>query len=195
MNKSPYRIVNFPDNICLCEVQFLQRQDSSSDEENNVFGNAQGSIRVRENETLKLTVWEKESLPHLSKLRPDDLQPALLRLHESGRCDHVLHTFETINGKVRFVLGGSGHIAGIVNPPSANKYGYWTNEKPADAPQAWLDAAKQHAGSWWSDWAKWVEHYAGDKVAARVPGDGKLEALEDAPGSFVKLRLDTKHAG
>ena len=74
MNKSPYRIVNFPDNICLGEVQFLQRQDSSGDEENNVFGNAQGSIRVRENETLKLTVWEKESLPHLSKLRPDDLQ-------------------------------------------------------------------------------------------------------------------------
>ena len=101
---------------------------------------------------------------------------------------------QLFNGKVRFVLGGSGHIAGIINPPAANKYGYWTNDKLADAPQEWLEAAAQHAGSWWSDWAKWVEQYAGDKVAARVPGDRELEALEDAPGSFVKLRLDTKNA-
>src|SRR5204863_697461 len=64
-------------------------------------------------------------------------------------------------GEVRFVLGGSGHIAGIVNPPAANKYGYWTNDKLADTPQAWLDAATQHAGSWWSDWAKWVGQDAG----------------------------------
>ena len=95
-------------------------------------------------------------------------------------------------GKVRFVLGGSGHIAGIVNPPAANKYGYWTNDKLADAPQTWLDAAKQNTGSWWTDWAQWVETYAGEKVAARVPGKGKLKALEDAPGSYVKLRLDAK---
>jgi polyhydroxyalkanoate synthase len=101
---------------------------------------------------------------------------------------------QLFRGKVRFVLGGSGHIAGIVNPPAANKYGYWTNEQLADTPQAWLAAATQHAGSWWSDWATWVEKYAGDKVAARVPGDGKLEAREDAPGSFVKLRLDGKRA-
>ena len=101
---------------------------------------------------------------------------------------------QLFNGKVRFVLGGSGHIAGIINPPAANKYGYWTNDKLADAPQEWLEAAAQHAGSWWSDWAKWVEQYAGDKVAARAPGDGKLKVLEDAPGSFVKLRLDSKTA-
>ena len=101
---------------------------------------------------------------------------------------------QLFTGKKRFVLGGSGHIAGIINPPAANKYGYWTNDQPADTPQAWLAAAAQHAGSWWSDWAKWVEQYAGDKVPARVPGDGKLKALEDAPGSFVKLRLDSKHA-
>ena len=101
---------------------------------------------------------------------------------------------QLFTGKKRFVLGGSGHISGIINPPAANKYGYWTNDEPADTPQAWLAAAAQHAGSWWSDWAKWVEQYAGDKVPARVPGDGKLKALEDAPGSFVKLRLDAKHA-
>ena len=99
---------------------------------------------------------------------------------------------QLFKGKVRFVLGGSGHIAGIINPPAANKYGYWINEQPADTPPAWLEAATQHPGSWWTDWAKWVEQYAGEKVAARVPGDGKLKALEDAPGSFVKLRLDSK---
>jgi polyhydroxyalkanoate synthase len=97
-------------------------------------------------------------------------------------------------GKVRFVLGGSGHIAGIINPPAANKYGYWINDKLADTPQAWLADATQHPGSWWNDWAQWVEQYAGEKVAAREPGKGKLRALEDAPGSYVKLRLDAKAA-
>lgn len=112
--------------------------------------------------------------------------------------DHIAPWKSTYAGaklfssKVRFVLGGSGHIAGIVNPPAANKYGYWTNEKLADTPQAWLDAAKQHGGSWWTDWAQWVEAHAGEKVPARVPGKGKLKALEDAPGSYVKLRLDLK---
>ncbi len=101
---------------------------------------------------------------------------------------------QLFRGKVRFVLGGSGHIAGIVNPPAANKYGYWTNDELAATPQAWLDAAAQHPGSWWTDWAQWVAAYAGDKVAARVPGKGKLKALEDAPGSYVKLRLDAKKA-
>ncbi|MCX7136170.1 MAG: alpha/beta fold hydrolase, partial [Proteobacteria bacterium] len=112
--------------------------------------------------------------------------------------DHIAPWKSTYAGaklfssKVRFVLGGSGHIAGIVNPPAANKYGYWTNEKLVATPQAWLDAAKQHGGSWWTDWAQWAEGHAGEKVPARVPGKGKLKALEDAPGSYVKLRLDPK---
>ncbi|HYK14904.1 MAG TPA: hypothetical protein VEW70_13040, partial [Burkholderiales bacterium] len=62
------------------------------------------------------------------------------------------------------------------------------------SPQEWLDAATQHPGSWWTDWEKWVAPYAGDKVPARIPGKGKLKALEDAPGSYVKLRLDAKKA-
>ncbi|HTD90265.1 MAG TPA: class I poly(R)-hydroxyalkanoic acid synthase [Burkholderiales bacterium] len=95
------------------------------------------------------------------------------------------------NSPIRFVLGGSGHIAGIVNPPSANKYGYWTNEKLADDPDAWLGGAKQHAGSWWTDWQQWVDKHGGGKVAARVPGKGKLKVLEDAPGSYVSVRLDS----
>ena len=93
-------------------------------------------------------------------------------------------------GKVRFVLGGSGHIAGIVNPPAANKYGYWTNDTLEDTPQKWLAGAAQHPGSWWNDWARWVKAHAGPQVAVREPGKGKLKALEDAPGSYVKLRLD-----
>jgi len=98
------------------------------------------------------------------------------------------------SGKLRFVLGGSGHIAGIVNPPTAKKYGYWTNDTLADTPQAWLDGATQHAGSWWNDWAQWVVPYAGVKVAAREPGTGKLKALEDAPGSYVKVKIDRQKA-
>jgi len=95
---------------------------------------------------------------------------------------------------VRFTLGGSGHIAGIVNPPAANKYGYWTNDELPATPQQWLDGASQHPGSWWSDWAEWIKQHAGDKLPARIPGKGKLKALEDAPGSYVKLRLDAKKA-
>ena len=94
------------------------------------------------------------------------------------------------NSPVRFVLGGSGHIAGIVNPPSANKYGYWTNDKLGDDADAWLSSAKQHAGSWWTDWQQWVDKHGGGKVTARPPGKGKLKALEDAPGSYVSVRLD-----
>ncbi len=98
------------------------------------------------------------------------------------------------SGKVRFVLGGSGHIAGIVNPPAAHKYGYWVNDKLAETPQTWLDGATQHPGSWWNDWAQWVAQYAGDRVTAREPGQGKLKAIEDAPGSFVKVRVDAPAA-
>jgi polyhydroxyalkanoate synthase len=93
-------------------------------------------------------------------------------------------------GPVRFVLGGSGHIAGIINPPAANKYGYCTRDDALPAtPEAWLEGTQQHAGSWWTDWAQWVAPYAGDKVPARVPGKGGLPALEDAPGSYVKVKM------
>jgi polyhydroxyalkanoate synthase len=96
---------------------------------------------------------------------------------------------------VRFVLGGSGHIAGIINPPSAKKYGYWTNDAMPDAPDAWLGGATQHAGSWWADWAKWIEEKGGEKVTARKPGDGKLAVLENAPGSYVMMRAEPAPQG
>jgi len=94
-----------------------------------------------------------------------------------------------LQGPVRFVLGGSGHIAGIINPPAANKYGYWTSDKLPVKPADWLAAAKQQPGSWWTDWAKWVAGHAGGKVAARKPGSKRYPALEDAPGSYVQKRI------
>jgi polyhydroxyalkanoate synthase len=99
-----------------------------------------------------------------------------------------------LGGPVRFVLGGSGHIAGIVNPPAANKYHYWTNESLPETPEAWFETATQRPGSWWDDWQGWIDaQNAGDaKVAARVPGDHALPVLEDAPGSYAMLRLSGK---
>ncbi|MBE0621470.1 MAG: class I poly(R)-hydroxyalkanoic acid synthase [Burkholderiales bacterium] len=95
-----------------------------------------------------------------------------------------------LSGKVRFVLGGSGHIAGIVNPPAANKYCYWTNPELPEDSDEWLARAARHEGSWWPDWQAWMDaNNGGVKVAARVPGDGKLKVIEDAPGSYVSLRL------
>jgi polyhydroxyalkanoate synthase len=92
-------------------------------------------------------------------------------------------------GPVKFCLAGSGHIAGVINPPDAKKYGYWMNPKLPKNPEAWFQGAKQTLGSWWLEWDKWVEKNAGGKVPARQPGDGKLAVLEDAPGSYVKVRL------
>lgn len=97
-------------------------------------------------------------------------------------------------GPVRFVLGGSGHIAGIVNPPAANKYGFWVNaaaKLPAEA-DTWLSKAEQQAGSWWTDWQDWVVTLDAEQTDARDPAKGKLKVLEDAPGSFAKIRLDQK---
>jgi len=92
-------------------------------------------------------------------------------------------------GKTRFVLGQSGHIAGIVNPPAGGKYGYWTGDlRSGMSAEDWLTGAKQHDGSWWPDWKRWQARRAGQKTDARQPGDGKLAIIEDAPGSYVKIR-------
>ena len=82
------------------------------------------------------------------------------------------------------------YIAGVINPPAANKYGYWTGDSTPPDPDAWLEAATAHEGSWWTDWNEWVSQFNGKQVPAREPGDGKLEVLEDAPGSYVKARID-----
>ena len=101
---------------------------------------------------------------------------------------------QLLGGKSRFVLSGSGHIAGMVNPPAANKYGYWTNEKLPASAEGWFEGAKQHEGSWWTDWLGWLEPYLGGQVAAREVGKGsskgRLRALEPAPGTYARQRAD-----
>jgi polyhydroxyalkanoate synthase subunit PhaC len=92
-------------------------------------------------------------------------------------------------GPVRFVLAGSGHIAGVVNPPDKMKYQYWTGPRPTNANlDSWLARAKEHAGSWWPDWLEWIRKQNPAEVPARTPGGGKLIPIEDAPGSYVKVR-------
>ena len=115
----------------------------------------------------------------------------------STRDDHIAPWKSTYaarrlySGPVKFVLAGAGHIAGVVNPPAAGKYGYWTNAKlPKDA-GAWFDGARQHDGSWWPDWSRWIKRHTGKKaVPARQPGEGRLKAICDAPGTYVTVRSD-----
>ena len=95
---------------------------------------------------------------------------------------------QLVRGPYRFVLSGSGHIAGVINPPAANKYHYLTNEKNPPTPQEWLASAERHPGSWWTDWAAWVAPHGGGLVPAREPGAGGLAATEDAPGRYVQVR-------
>jgi len=93
---------------------------------------------------------------------------------------------QLVSGPVRFVLAASGHIAGVMNPPAAKRYGYWTNDKIATTPDEWRAGAERHEGSWWGDWDQWVSQFAGNSVPARQPGDGALTPTEDAPGAYVR---------
>lgn len=112
----------------------------------------------------------------------------------STREDHIAPWPSTyagarrFGGPVRFVLGGSGHIAGVINPAGSAKYGYWTNRRrPAD-PDRFLASAEYHDGSWWPDWAAWLARHSGARVPARDPAGGPLRPLDDAPGSYVRIR-------
>jgi polyhydroxyalkanoate synthase len=92
-------------------------------------------------------------------------------------------------GPVKFVLSGSGHIAGVINPPTKAKYQYWTGGKAGTGSlEAWLKKAEEHPGSWWPDWMDWIRSHGADEVPAREPGGGKLDPIEDAPGRYVKVR-------
>jgi polyhydroxyalkanoate synthase subunit PhaC len=113
----------------------------------------------------------------------------------STREDHIAPWRSTYaatqiySGPVKFTLSASGHIAGVVNPPGS-KYGHWQNESNPPTPDEWLAGATEIADSWWPAWDKWVSQYAGGEVPARQPGDGKLKPIEDAPGSYVKVRAE-----
>ena len=101
----------------------------------------------------------------------------------------VLVGSKCFGGPVKFVLAGSGHIAGVINPPARQKYQYWTGAKPTSANlERWLAKATEHPGSWWPDWLAWVKAHDAAQVPARIPGGGKIEPIEDAPGSYVKVR-------
>ena len=95
-----------------------------------------------------------------------------------------------LSGPVTFVLGGAGHVAGVVNPPSKNKYGYYTNETLPEDSESWLQTAKENPGSWWTHWEQWLRNYSGDFVSAKQPGGDKIKPLEDAPGTYVLRRLE-----
>ena len=116
---------------------------------------------------------------------------------QAGREDHIAppqsvwKIMDHFQGDKRFVLAGSGHIAGVVNPPAAQKYQYWVNEQPAGTLDAFIAGATEHKGSWWPDWISWLKAQDPKTVAvkgARIPGKGKKKAIEDAPGRYVKER-------
>jgi polyhydroxyalkanoate synthase len=102
----------------------------------------------------------------------------------------VYKAMNLFGGPKRFVLAGSGHIAGVVNPPAKGKYQHWVNEgrKKYDTADAWLADAREIPGSWWPYWHKWLGAKSGKMVPARIPGDGRLKAIEDAPGSYVLVK-------
>jgi len=91
-------------------------------------------------------------------------------------------------GPVRFVMAGSGHIAGVVNPPAKKKYRFWAGT-PADSLAEWMKKATETPGSWWPDWSAWLGELSGPKIPARDAAAGPLKPIEDAPGSYVKARL------
>jgi polyhydroxyalkanoate synthase len=115
---------------------------------------------------------------------------------QAGREDHIAPAAsvwkitEHFRGPVRFVLAGSGHIAGVVNPPDANKYQHWTSEDPAASLHDFIAQAAEQKGSWWPDWRRWIGGLSDRTVpatGARVPGEGQRKAIEDAPGRYVNL--------
>ena len=127
-----------------------------------------------------------------------DLSKVTIPVYIYGsREDHIVPiggsyaSTQVFPGKKRFVMGASGHIAGVINPPAAKKRCYWTGSEtsfPADA-QQWISKAKEHPGSWWTDWSTWLKAHAGKQIAApKTYGRGKYKAIENAPGRYVKER-------
>jgi polyhydroxyalkanoate synthase len=127
-----------------------------------------------------------------------DLRKVDMPIYVYGsREDHIVPiggayaSTQVFPGKKRFVMGASGHIAGVINPPAANKRCYWTGSEasfPKDVNQ-WMGKAKEHAGSWWGDWSSWLKTHAGKQIAApKTYGKGKYKAIENAPGRYVKER-------
>ena len=113
---------------------------------------------------------------------------------QSAKEDHIApynsiyKATKLFKGPVRFIMAGSGHIAGVVNPPAGGKYQHWTNDKLPATVEEWQAGAKETPGSWWPDWDKWLSKLSGKKIPARNPGDGNLKPLCDAPGTYVRVK-------
>ncbi len=126
------------------------------------------------------------------KVRLGDVKTPVYNL--AAKEDHIAPALSVFNGSkffggpMRYVLAGSGHIAGVVNPADKPKYQYWTGPRPAGEFDEWVKSAVEHPGSWWVDWIAWMAAQAPDKVPARIPGDGKLKPVCDAPGEYVLVK-------
>ena len=125
-----------------------------------------------------------------------DLSRITVPVYAMGaREDHIVpwdaawHSAQALGGPKRFVLGASGHIAGSINPASKNKRNFWVNEAAASSPEEWLDGATEVPGSWWNDWAKWLERQRGEMIDAPARmGNSRFPSIEAAPGSYVRTR-------
>ena len=127
---------------------------------------------------VKLDLHKVKVPVYLQSAKEDHIAPA----------NSVFKSTQLFGGPVRFIIAGSGHIAGVINPPAANKYQYWTNDKGAKDIESWRKGATEHPGSWWPDWDHWLSKLSGKKIPARKPGDGALKVLGDAPGTYVKVK-------
>ena len=113
---------------------------------------------------------------------------------QAGETDHIApyrsiyNTAKLFGGDVEYMLAGSGHIAGVVNHPSRGKYHHRVNDALPDSVEEWMEKATHHQGSWWEHWMQWLDRVSPGKVPARIPGDGNLRAIEDAPGSYVRVK-------
>lgn len=126
---------------------------------------------------------------------PLDLRTIDLPMYSvATREDHIAPAASVFNGlqlfgaRARFVLAGSGHIAGVINPPARGKYQYWTGGPPEGKLEGWIDTAELHPGSWWPDWLQWLEQQDEHRLPAREPGGGVFAPIEDAPGRYVKVK-------
>src|SRR5262249_35812927 len=124
-----------------------------------------------------------------------DLRKVTIPIYElASREDHIAPArgvflgAKCFGGPVRFVMAGSGHIAGVVNPGDEAKYQYWTDGPPEGQFEDWVAKAQETRGSWWPDWIRWISAQAPGKVRAREPGGGQLRPLEDAPGQYVRMK-------
>jgi len=134
--------------------------------------------------------WTKRILTDNALTRPGALAIDAPAMVISLKDDHVSAWQATydgaklLGGDTRFLLGGSGHNAGVINPPSANKHGYWTNDAMPETAEQWLETATHHEGSWWPEWQSWLVRDGAEKVKARKP----KKEIEPAPGSYVRMR-------